>query len=271
MRCLCSRPFRTLEALLRTSYRFLLLCFCIVASLVETKAATTSSVTLTLTPNPSAYGSVVALRATVTAGATGAVTFYDGATVLGTARVVGTAATLSTVLPGTGNRRLTAYYAGDSTFSASTSTVLLQNVQAVDESVRRRLLSIRDPAEPKRSRGGGLQWRWKTRSRLVRACRRGIAMGNGDGSFQPSRLIANGVGLPTAHSLAIADFDGDGKLDIAVGQQIPLNVAILLGNGDGTFRTGVTLNVSTYPQAVATGDFNGDGKKRFDRRRGGPR
>src|SRR4029079_3047506 len=47
--------------------------------------------------------------------------------------------------------------------------------------------------------------------------------------------------------------------DIALGQQSPMDVAILLGNGDGTFQARPALNVATSPQAVPAADLNGDG------------
>jgi len=55
--------------------------------------------------------------------------------------------------------------------------------------------------------------------------------------------------------VAIADFNQDGHLDIVNGQ------SVLLGNGDGTFKTGTPLNVVLQPPYfIATADFNGDGK-----------
>ena len=57
------------------------------------------------------------------------------------------------------------------------------------------------------------------------------------------------------HSVAVADFNGDGKLDIAsVSTQ---TTYVLLGNGDGTF--GAAQNVGPGGYSVAVGDFNSDG------------
>jgi VCBS repeat protein/centrosomal CEP192-like protein/pre-peptidase/ASPM-SPD-2-Hydin domain-containing protein len=57
-----------------------------------------------------------------------------------------------------------------------------------------------------------------------------------------------------------ADFNGDGKLDIASAGVGGNAVAILLGNGDGTFQTQQTYATGTQPISVVQGDFNGDGK-----------
>ena len=83
-----------------------------------------------------------------------------------------------------------------------------------------------------------------------------ILLGNGDGTFRAAVNYAAGA---TPRSVAAADFNGDGHLDLAVANQGSNNVSILLGNGDGTFAAPMNLHV---PGAffVATGDFNGDGK-----------
>jgi hypothetical protein len=59
--------------------------------------------------------------------------------------------------------------------------------------------------------------------------------------------------------LTAADFDGDGKLDLAVANNDDDTVSILLGNGDGTFKTQTTFATVTSPYGIATGDLNGDG------------
>jgi hypothetical protein len=59
-----------------------------------------------------------------------------------------------------------------------------------------------------------------------------ILLGNGDGTFRASREY--GAGIDT-FSVAVGDFNGDGKPDLVVGTNG--GVGILLGNGDGTFMT----------------------------------
>src|SRR5437773_1829662 len=60
-------------------------------------------------------------------------------------------------------------------------------------------------------------------------------------------------------SAAVGDFNGDGKLDLAVANAGSKNVSVLLGNGDGTFKAPVNFG-APGSQSVAVGDFNGDGK-----------
>jgi hypothetical protein len=86
-------------------------------------------------------------------------------------------------------------------------------------------------------------------------------LGNGDGTFQPP--LVHGVYYPLV--LALGDFNGDQKLDLAVAGKVPDapidvgELTILLGNGDGTFRTGRTY-LLTDPDAVTAADINGDGR-----------
>jgi VCBS repeat protein/FG-GAP repeat protein len=63
-----------------------------------------------------------------------------------------------------------------------------------------------------------------------------------------------------ADAVAVADFNGDGKLDLAVANNGSNNISVLLGNGDGTFQAAVDYGVGQAPGGMAVGDFNGDGK-----------
>ena len=87
-----------------------------------------------------------------------------------------------------------------------------------------------------------------------------VALGNGDGTFQQP---VSYPGFTSANFITTADFDGDGVLDLAVASALITtqpNVAILLGNGDGTFRAGGGFNSGNFPFALAVADFDGDGK-----------
>ena len=60
-------------------------------------------------------------------------------------------------------------------------------------------------------------------------------------------------------SVAVGDFNGDGKLDIAVANQQDNAVAVFWGNGDGTFAAQSTIAVGNSPSSIMAGDFNNDG------------
>ena len=93
-------------------------------------------------------------------------------------------------------------------------------------------------------------------------------LGSGDGNFstmQTSKgldVLGEGGDVITGTMVA-ADFNGDGKMDIAVvgACVVPTcGAAILLGKGDGTFAgTGTIYGSDQSWSMAATGDFNGDG------------
>ena len=94
-----------------------------------TVAKAAGSVALTSSANPATLNQSVTFTAVANAGATGSITFYDGATVIGTG-VINAAgiATFTTSTLTSGNHPITAVFAGDNNFSAATSPALNQAV-----------------------------------------------------------------------------------------------------------------------------------------------
>src|SRR5689334_22674506 len=85
-----------------------------------------------------------------------------------------------------------------------------------------------------------------------------ILLGNGDGTFQNRRTYPANI---HPNSVAVADFDHDGKLDLAVANDTTKkgSLSVLFGNGDGTFAAPIVYVTAIQARAVVAGDFNGDG------------
>lgn len=84
-----------------------------------------------------------------------------------------------------------------------------------------------------------------------------IHLGNGSGALSFSNSFGASGSL---FQPVVADFNGDGKLDIAVARNALGSVAIYPGNGNGTFGAGISVTVGSGPYGLAVADVNGDGK-----------
>lgn len=84
----------------------------------------------------------------------------------------------------------------------------------------------------------------------------GVSFGNGDGTFHAGPSFA--VGLQTL-GMVTADFNDDGKPDLAYWDSLGTGLTVLLGNGDGTFTQSSQPATGGSPSYVAIGDFNDDG------------
>jgi len=83
-----------------------------------------------------------------------------------------------------------------------------------------------------------------------------VLLGNGNGTFRDGASYAVGT---SPESIAVADFNGDHKLDLAIANSEGGSISVLLGNGDGTFQTPVNYPIA-FCVWVTAADVNGDGK-----------
>lgn len=98
-----------------------------------------------------------------------------------------------------------------------------------------------------------------------------ILLGRGDGTFTQAPGSPVSLGIPSfaqgCCSVATGDFNGDGRLDLAVSaidNNEKASLSVLLGHGDGTFTAAkgspIALNDGAVPGHVTVADLNGDGK-----------
>src|SRR5271156_125077 len=92
----------------------------------------------------------------------------------------------------------------------------------------------------------------------------GVLLGVGNGKFEP--VVTYDSGGYADSKLVVSDVNGDGNLDIVVANCGPVGrcgtgvIGVLLGDGDGTFRTPATFESGAYNATTLTvADLNGDG------------
>jgi hypothetical protein len=88
-----------------------------------------------------------------------------------------------------------------------------------------------------------------------------VFLGNPDGTLRAAVDLPVGItGAAQPYSAAIADFDGDGKLDLAIADSLSAQIIVRLGNGNATFGPEVAYaDRGTPPLILITADVNGDG------------
>jgi hypothetical protein len=228
--------------------------------------AFSSTVTLTSSANPSTYGQSVTLTATVSPStATGAVTFYNGVTVLETEPLSSGQAALKTVMLPSGTLSILARYNGDGSDLPSLSTPFEQTVNAVAGSGFAAAVNYAAGTMPLYIAAGDFNGDGNVDLAVatdVNNSSVSILMGNGDGTFKAPVSYATGENV---YWVAVGDFNGDGIPDLVVsGSSLTAEywgLAVLIGNGDGTFQTPTTYYYESgyMPLTVAVADFNGDG------------
>ncbi|MBF0567445.1 MAG: Ig-like domain repeat protein [Nitrospirae bacterium] len=194
----------------------------------------TSTTTIASSLNPSTYGNSVFFKATVTGSSpTGNVTFYDGATSLGTVALSSGQAAYSTLSLSVGTHTITAVYAGDANNATSTSSILSQIVHPAAGAI------------------------------ISTVAGNGTYGYSGDGGLATSAKLNNpdGVALDSAGNLYIAD-NGNSRIRIVAaasgtyfGQAMTAgDIYTVAGNGtqgysgDGGLATSAKLN---NPDGVA--------------------
>jgi hypothetical protein len=257
-------------------------------------AASTTALAVTSSGSPVtsvASGSMVTLTATVASGTAkvtaGTVNFCDATAayctdihLLGTAQLTSAGTATINLLPGIGSHSFNAVFVGTSSYTTSSSSTDQLTVTITG-------------SYPTATTATGITTAYSTANGYTVAAQ---VVGLGNDTAAPTGTVsildtssANavlGTGLLSAYGtgiafsnpstisfpvtenressvVAVGDFNGDGKPDLAVVSQYPeMSVTILLGNGDGTFTQAANspTMLTNNPSSLAVGDFNGDGK-----------
>jgi hypothetical protein len=86
-----------------------------------------------------------------------------------------------------------------------------------------------------------------------------IYLGNGDGTFQAAKNFPVAASASASRLLAMGDFNRDGIEDLVATNSSLNQVAVILGNGDGTFNAPAYYSAPSKPWNVVVGDLNNDG------------
>src|SRR5262249_27705789 len=87
-----------------------------------------------------------------------------------------------------------------------------------------------------------------------------ILLGNGTGGFAEAPGSPVPILAGKSLSVAVADLTGDGKADLAVANTNRNELSLLRGDGTGRFAPAETIGSARGPHAIASGDFDGNGK-----------
>jgi len=248
-----------------------------------TPVATTTTLAVSPSTSPLAANTVVTLTATVAASATpvhpGMVTFCDaaathctGVAVVGTAQLTSAGTAVLRFIPGSGSHSYHAVFVGTTAYTTSTSAPQPVIVSpAIPYPTTTSIVatgSVGDYTLTATVVGTGNATQGPTGSvAFVDTTNNNTVLGMATlGQATLTRSFVNATGSPITvgvnpYAVVVGDFNGDGIADVAVAQNVDNTVTILLGNGSGGFApaTGPPIPVGTNPQALAVGDFNGDG------------
>jgi hypothetical protein len=85
-----------------------------------------------------------------------------------------------------------------------------------------------------------------------------VLLGTGTGSFATAVNYTVGAGS-SPHAITVADFNSDGKKDIAVADFSSNDVSVLLGSGTGSFGAATKVGIVSGAFTITHADFNADG------------
>src|SRR5580692_3594086 len=228
---------------------------------------------LSTTTSPVSAGTVVVLTATATdsnsaAVKPGVINFYDSAalpTLLASVPLNSSGIAVFPSRPGVGTHTYTAKLKPNSSYPGSTSSAqtvvvnpagnyITQSAMGSSGSVGAYTLTGTVNAFGMVAPTGNVQFQDTSNSNLALAT---SALGTGVTQLAADADYTAGS---NATGVAVADFNGDGIPDIAVGNRGASSVSIFLGNGNGTFQTQTTYATGANPKGIVATDFNNDGK-----------
>ncbi len=243
-------------------------------------AATATTAQLSLAPSGTTAGSSLTLTATVNAGAStvtsGTVFFCNGAAAycldsayLGQAQLTASGSASLAIVPPIGTRSYRAVYKGTATYGASTSSIASNTITGTHPTST--VLSSSGSAgsytlAAQVASSGNLTASPTGTVNFTDSSNAGYSLGSaplGAGvSAQTFPITTSNFATTTPRRSAAGDFNGDGIPDIIVASQSDNDVTVLLGHANGTFTAapGSPYATGLDTVAVASGDFNNDGK-----------
>lgn len=87
----------------------------------------------------------------------------------------------------------------------------------------------------------------------------GVLLSNGNGTFQAATVVYTAAAPSNLQSIAVVDVNGDGLPDLEIADSGSNVIAVLTGNGDGTFQSPVFYPAGGTPTGIAVADLNHDG------------